>query len=71
MDYDLLHIQGKPYVLVPLHDFRELTTQNKAENDNALPDNILDALAARQDHPVKIKKYSIFGVNGNFPGGFA
>jgi DNA-binding XRE family transcriptional regulator len=54
MDYDLLHIQGKPYVLVPLHDFRELTTQNKAENDNALPDNILDALAARQDHPVKI-----------------
>ncbi len=25
MKYDLLHIQGKPYVLVPLHDYRDLT----------------------------------------------
>lgn len=51
MKYDLLHIQGKPYVLVPLHDYRDLTS---ADNDNDLPENILDELAARQDSPVKI-----------------
>lgn len=51
MKYDLLHIQGKPYVLVPLHDYRELTS---APQDNSLPDDILNALSARQDHPVKI-----------------
>ncbi len=51
MKYDLLHIQGKPYVLVPLHDYRELTN---ASADNGLPSDILDALSAGQDHPVKI-----------------
>lgn len=52
MKYDLLHIQGKPYVLVPLHDYRELTG-NRSE-DSTLPDEILNALSARQEHPVKI-----------------
>lgn len=51
MKYDLLHIQGKPYVLMPLHDYRELTSSS---GENALPDDILNSLAARQDHPVKI-----------------
>lgn len=51
MKYDLLHIQGKPYVLVPLHDFRELAN---ASPESDLPDNVLDALSAAQDHPVKI-----------------
>lgn len=51
MKYDLLHIQGKPYVLLPLHDYRELTNSS---NESPLPDEILNALAARQDHPVKI-----------------
>lgn len=51
MKYDLLHIQGKPYVLVPLHDYRELSGSGTAED---LPGDILDALAARQDHPIKI-----------------
>lgn len=51
MEYDLLHIQGKPYVLVPLHDYRSLTGE---ANDNGLPDEVLDLLAARQDTPVKI-----------------
>ncbi len=50
MKYDLLHIQGKPYVLVPLHDFREMTGSHEA----GLPGEVLDALAARQEHPVKI-----------------
>lgn len=55
MKYDLLHIQGKPYVLVPLHDYRGMVSggQNKQ-----LPDEILDALTARQESPVKIlRKY--------------
>ncbi len=51
MKYDLLHIQGKPYVLVPLHDYRAMSGTNPA---NDLPDDILDRLTARQQHPVKI-----------------
>lgn len=51
MKYDLLHIQGKPYVLVPLHDYRALVN---SEGDDALPGDILDALSAGQQSPVKI-----------------
>lgn len=51
MKYDLLHIQGKPYVLVPLHDYRAMTG---AGNDNNLPEDILDQLAAKKVSPVKI-----------------
>lgn len=51
MKYDLLHIQGKPYVLVPLHDYRDMSGGDSESN---LPDDILDALAAGQDNPVKI-----------------
>ena len=54
MKYDLLHIQGKPYVLVPLHDFRAMTGRGGADNDNTLPPEILDQLAARQRHPLRI-----------------
>ena len=51
MKYDLLHIQGKPYVLVPLHDYRTMSGNNPA---NDLPEKVLDQLTARQQHPVKI-----------------
>lgn len=51
MKYDLLHIQGKPYVLVPLHEYREMAG---GANDDNLPPEILDKLAAKQEHPVKI-----------------
>lgn len=51
MKYDLLHIQGKSYVLVPLHDYRAMTG---SEQTGALPDHVLDMLAARQDNPIKI-----------------
>ncbi len=55
MKYDLLHIQGKPYVLIPLHDYRAMTG---AGNDNKLPEEILDQLAAKKSSPVKIlRKY--------------
>ena len=51
MQYDLLHIQGKPYVLIPLHEYRGMVSGGSGED---LPDDILDALTARQDSPVKI-----------------
>ncbi len=51
MKYDLLHIQGKPYVLVPLHDYRNLTN---AQDDDSLPEEILDKLTAHTESPVKI-----------------
>lgn len=55
MKYDLLHIQGKPYVLVPLHEYRDLTNSG---SDTELPDDVLDQISARQDHPIKIvRKY--------------
>jgi DNA-binding XRE family transcriptional regulator len=55
MKYDLLHIQGKPYVLVPLHDYRDMTTSGE---NKTLPEDVLDQLSAKQDHPLKIlRKY--------------
>ena len=51
MKYDLLHIQGKPYVLVPLHDYRAMTSSG---TESELPDDVLDKISARQDHPIKI-----------------
>ena len=55
MKYDLLHIQGKPYVLVPLHDYRKMTSGDSATQ---LPDSVLDEISARQAHPIKtIRKH--------------
>ena len=55
MKYDLLHIQGKPYVLLPLHDYRDLTS---SAEESGLPEDILNDLSARQSHPIKIiRKY--------------
>ena len=51
MKYDLLHIQGKPYVLVPLHDYRDLAGSGGGDN---LPDEVLDRITAREEHPIKI-----------------
>ena len=51
MKYDLLHIQGKPYVLVPLHDYRDMVSSGK---NKGLPNEVLDALTAREESPVKI-----------------
>ena len=51
MKYDLLHIQGKPYVLVPLHDYRDLLGGPK---DSTLPSDILDALAEQKESAIRI-----------------
>lgn len=52
MKHDLLHIQGKPYVLIPLHEYRMMS--NEGPRAESLPQDILDALCARLQHPVKI-----------------
>ncbi|QQG35817.1 MAG: helix-turn-helix transcriptional regulator [Micavibrio aeruginosavorus] len=57
MKYDLIHIQGKPYVLVPLHEYRTLQSQPRGEETN-LPATLIDQLYAGQDNPIKtIRKY--------------
>jgi len=54
MKHDLLHIQGKPYVLVPLHEYRLMSGNAAQSEPAALPDELLDRLHARQEHPVRI-----------------
>jgi len=54
MNHDLLHIQGKPYVLVPLHEYRSITNGQNVPGSNYVPDDILDSLAARQESAIKI-----------------
>lgn len=51
--HDLLHIDGKPFVLVPMHEYRRLINGgNEVVSD--LPESVLDRLAASAEHPVKI-----------------
>lgn len=54
MDHDLLHIQGKPYVLVPLHEYRMLTGSSEDKQSGGLPQETLDAIYLRDQHPVRI-----------------
>ena len=42
MKHDLLHIQGKPYVLVPLHEYRKMLDIGVEAGDSALPQDVLD-----------------------------
>ena len=53
MDHDLLHIAGKPYVLVPLHEYRVMSGKGE-QRSNTLPQEILDAIYIGEDHPIKI-----------------
>ena len=52
MKHDLLHIQGKPYVLIPLHEYRMMSSDNNIPE--SLPQELLDAVYAREEHPIKI-----------------
>lgn len=53
MKHDLIHIQGKAYVLVPLHEYRTLQSPPQTEMA-ALPAPVMDTLYEGRDHPVKI-----------------
>lgn len=52
MKHDLVHIQGKAYVLVPLHEYRGMTAAPVGQTD--LPAEIMDRLFARSENPIKI-----------------
>jgi len=57
MNHDLLHIQGKPYMLVPLHEYRMLAG-SAGQQGGDLPEDIKDTLFAGSENPVKIlRKY--------------
>ena len=51
MQYDIIHIAGKPHVLVPLHDYTQMKNGNAA---NDLPDDILQKITVGKDSPIKI-----------------
>lgn len=55
MEYDIIHIAGKPHVLVPLHDFTQL---KNGGSGNDLPADVLQKLTVANDSPIKtIRKY--------------
>jgi DNA-binding XRE family transcriptional regulator len=51
MNYDIIHIAGKPHVLVPIHDFTAL--KNAGSNSN-LPQEVLEQLTIGKDNPIKV-----------------
>lgn len=54
MQYDIIHIAGKPHVLVPLHDY----TQMKNASASELPDDVLEKITVGNQSPIKIiRKY--------------
>lgn len=53
MKHDLIHVQGKPYVMVPLHEYRMLVTGNTGSTDD-VPEDIMDSLYAGQETPLRI-----------------
>lgn len=55
MNYDIIHIAGKPHVLVPVHDYTAL--KNAGSNSN-LPQEILEKLTVGNDSAIKVvRKY--------------
>ena len=50
MDYDIIHIAGKPHVLVPLHDY---TVLKNGGGENELPDDVLQRLAVGTHSAIK------------------
>ena len=51
MQYDIIHIAGKPHVLVPLHDF---TLLKNGASGNELPDDVLQKITVGKDSAIKI-----------------
>ncbi len=50
MGHDLLHIEGKPYIILPLQEYLEITGQ-KSES---LPQEIMNLISEGREHAVKI-----------------
>ena len=58
MNYDLTHRDGKPYVMIPLHEYRTMTKDGNFTGETStatpLPKEVTDALETSTDHPIKI-----------------
>ncbi len=52
MSYDIIHIAGKPHVLVPVHDYTSL--KNQGDNTRGLSEKALEDLSLKTDNPIKI-----------------
>lgn len=51
MQYDIIHIAGKPHVLVPLHDY---TVMKNGATVQDLPDDVLQEITRGAKSPIKI-----------------
>lgn len=51
MNYDIIHIAGKPHVLVPVHDYTAL--KNAGSNSN-LPQEVLEKLTVGNESAIKV-----------------
>ncbi len=51
MNYDIIHIAGKPHVLVPVHDF---TALKNVGVKNALPAEVMEKITLGSDSAIKI-----------------
>ena len=51
MNYDIIHIAGKPHVLVPVHDY---TALKNAGGENNLPQEVLEQLTVGKDSSIKV-----------------
>ncbi len=51
MQYDIIHISGKPHVLVPIHDFTALKNAGMKVN---LPSEVMEKITLGQDSAIKI-----------------
>ncbi len=51
MQYDIIHIAGKPHVLVPLHDYTALKNGGTGAD---LPADVLEQVALGKDNPIKL-----------------
>jgi DNA-binding XRE family transcriptional regulator len=51
MNYDIIHIAGKPHVLVPLHDYTQLKNANA---NSELPDDVLQKITLGKESAIKI-----------------
>lgn len=52
MSHDIFHIEGKPYVLIPLQEYRSLLTPDK--KGPVYSDEVFKKLTEGREHPVKI-----------------
>jgi DNA-binding XRE family transcriptional regulator len=51
MNYDIIHIAGKPHILVPVHDY---TALKNAGTNNQLPHDVMEQLTIGKDSPIKV-----------------